>query len=108
MADQRSPRDGRFIEMLGHYNPQSEPSEIQLDRERLDHWLARGAQPSNTVRKLMRSENTVVAVAPEPEPEPPEPDAAAEPVAGADAAPEPEPEAEAPPEPEAAQETPAG
>ena len=55
VADQRSPRDGRVIETLGRYNPQREPSEIVLDRERLDHWLARGAQPTNTVRNLMRA-----------------------------------------------------
>ena len=55
VADQRSPRDGRVIEHIGHYNPQREPSEIRLDRERLDHWLARGAQPTNTVRKLMKA-----------------------------------------------------
>jgi small subunit ribosomal protein S16 len=55
VADQRSPRDGRFIELIGHYNPQTEPSEIVLDEERLRHWLGRGAQPSHTVRKLMRA-----------------------------------------------------
>ena len=41
-ADQRSPRDGRFIEVLGHYNPQTEPSTIELDEERVQHWLAPG------------------------------------------------------------------
>ena len=55
MADQRSPRDGRVIETIGRYNPQTEPSEIVLDEERLNHWLDRGAQPSGTVRKLMRA-----------------------------------------------------
>ena len=54
VADQRSPRDGRVIETVGRYNAQVEPSEIVLDEERLRHWLARGAQPSNTVKKLMR------------------------------------------------------
>jgi small subunit ribosomal protein S16 len=58
VADGRSPRDGRFIETIGHYNPQTEPSRIVIDRERLQHWLDRGAQPTNTVRKLMRAENT--------------------------------------------------
>ena len=48
VADQRSPRDGRFIETIGHYNPQTEPSTIRIDEERLQHWLARGAQPSGT------------------------------------------------------------
>ena len=55
VADQRAPRDGRVIERIGHYNPQTEPSTIKIDRERLDHWIARGAQPTNTVRKLMRA-----------------------------------------------------
>ena len=55
VADQRSPRDGRFIEMIGHYNPQTEPSEIVIDDERLQHWLGHGAQPTNTVKKLMRA-----------------------------------------------------
>ena len=54
VADQRAPRDGRVIETVGRYNAQVEPSEIVLDEERLRHWLARGAQPSNTVKKLMR------------------------------------------------------
>jgi small subunit ribosomal protein S16 len=53
-TDQRSPRDGRFIETLGHYNPQTEPSTIVIDQDRVEHWLARGAQPSETVRRLIR------------------------------------------------------
>ena len=44
-ADQRSPRDGRFIEVLGHYNPQTDPSTIVIDAERTPRWLAQGAQP---------------------------------------------------------------
>jgi small subunit ribosomal protein S16 len=55
VADQRSPRDGRVIEQIGHYNPQTQPSQITLDRGRLEHWLARGAQPTETVRKLMKA-----------------------------------------------------
>ena len=46
VADQRSPRDGRSIETLGHYNPQTQPSTIVIDRERMDYWLERGARPS--------------------------------------------------------------
>jgi small subunit ribosomal protein S16 len=53
-ADGRSPRDGRVIETLGHYNPQTNPSTIVLDSERVRAWLARGAQPSDSVRKLLR------------------------------------------------------
>ena len=54
VADQRSPRDGRVIETIGHYNAQTEPSTIVIDEERARSWLARGAQPSDTVRKLLR------------------------------------------------------
>ncbi len=72
VADQRSPRDGRIIESIGHYNPQTQPSTIVIDRERLQHWIELGAQPTNTVRKLMRAPDTVApavkqeAVAAEP------------------------------------------
>jgi len=55
VADQRSPRDGRIIESIGHYNARTEPSTIVIDRERLQHWIDRGAVPTNTVRKLMRA-----------------------------------------------------
>jgi small subunit ribosomal protein S16 len=54
VADQRSPRDGRVIETIGHYNAQTEPSTISVDSERARHWLERGAQPSDQVRKLLR------------------------------------------------------
>ncbi len=54
-ADQRSPRDGRIIETIGQYNPQVEPSLIELDEERARKWLERGAQPTNTVLKLLRA-----------------------------------------------------
>jgi small subunit ribosomal protein S16 len=55
VADQRSPRDGRFIEAIGHYNPRTEPSTIVIDEERFQHWISRGAQPTGTVKKLMRA-----------------------------------------------------
>jgi small subunit ribosomal protein S16 len=55
VADQRSPRDGRFIETIGHYNPQTEPSTIVVDKERYEHWVSRGAQPTGTVKHLMRA-----------------------------------------------------
>jgi small subunit ribosomal protein S16 len=54
VADQRSPRDGRVIETIGHYNAQTNPSTIVIDEDRARSWLARGAQPSGTVRKLLR------------------------------------------------------
>ena len=53
VADQRSPRDGRFIENIGVYQPLEDPSVIQIDQERALYWLGVGAQPSNTVRVLM-------------------------------------------------------
>lgn len=53
VADQRSPRDGRIIEAIGHYGPRQDPSEIVIDSDRAVFWLERGAQPSNTVRKLL-------------------------------------------------------
>jgi len=53
VADKRSPRDGRTIETIGQYNPQTNPSLIEIDEERALHWLRVGAQPSNTVRVLM-------------------------------------------------------
>ena len=56
VADQRSPRDGRFIETVGQYNPQTSPSTIKLDEERIRDWLAKGAQPTEQVRKLMRTQ----------------------------------------------------
>jgi small subunit ribosomal protein S16 len=56
VADQRSPRDGRFIETIGQYNPQTEPSTIRIDEERFQHWIARGAQPTGTVKQLMKAQ----------------------------------------------------
>jgi small subunit ribosomal protein S16 len=74
VADQRSPRDGRFIETIGHYNPQTNPSTIRIDEERLQHWLARGAQPTGTVKQLVKAYSkgggAAAAAAPEPAPEP--------------------------------------
>ena len=55
VADQRSPRDGRFIETIGHYNPQTNPSTIVIDEERFRHWVSRGAQPTNTVKQLVKA-----------------------------------------------------
>jgi small subunit ribosomal protein S16 len=53
VADQRSPRDGRFIEIIGRYHPLNDPSVIEIDADRALHWLLVGAQPSNQVRNLM-------------------------------------------------------
>jgi len=61
VADQRSPRDGRVIETIGHYNAQTDPSTVVIDAERARSWLARGAQPSATVRRLLRTQGIEVA-----------------------------------------------
>lgn len=53
VADARSPRDGRFIEQIGRYDPRQEPSVVEIDNERAAYWLAQGAQPSDQVRKLL-------------------------------------------------------
>jgi small subunit ribosomal protein S16 len=53
-ADKRSPRDGRFIEILGDYHPMEEPSRVEINNERALHWLRHGAQPSSAVEKLLR------------------------------------------------------
>jgi small subunit ribosomal protein S16 len=52
VADARSPRDGRFIEILGHYNPRTEPKTLVVDQDKAKEWLAKGAQPSDPVRRL--------------------------------------------------------
>jgi small subunit ribosomal protein S16 len=57
VADSRSPRDGRFIEIVGRYNPQTEPSLIDFDEDRVKEWLSKGAQPSNTVSRLLKIAN---------------------------------------------------
>jgi small subunit ribosomal protein S16 len=54
VADSRSARDGRSIDTLGHYNPRSEPIEINVDAEKATKWLERGATPSHTVERLFR------------------------------------------------------
>jgi small subunit ribosomal protein S16 len=54
VADSRFPRDGRFIEELGFYNPLTEPAEIKIDAERAQQWIKDGAQPTDTVRSLMK------------------------------------------------------
>jgi small subunit ribosomal protein S16 len=55
VADSRSPRDGKFIEIIGRYNPQSDPSVIDLDEAKVKDWIAKGAQPSETVRRLLKA-----------------------------------------------------
>jgi small subunit ribosomal protein S16 len=55
VADRRSPRDGRTIETIGRYNPQTEPSLIEIDEARARHWLEHGARPTRTVSHLLRT-----------------------------------------------------
>jgi small subunit ribosomal protein S16 len=55
VADSRSPRDGRFIEIVGRYNPRTEPSTIELDQSKIDDWLSKGAQPTESVRRLIKA-----------------------------------------------------
>ncbi len=57
-TDSRSPRDGRFIEIVGTYNPRTEPSEIHIDKAKVVRWLAVGAQPSERVQKLLEISGT--------------------------------------------------
>ncbi len=54
VADSRSPRDGRFIEIVGRYNPQTDPSTIELEEDKVRDWLAKGAQPTDSVRRLLK------------------------------------------------------
>ncbi|MCL6558473.1 MAG: 30S ribosomal protein S16 [Firmicutes bacterium] len=59
VADARSPRDGRFVEEIGYYNPLSDPAEVKIDEARAKEWLAKGAQPTNTVRNLFVRANII-------------------------------------------------
>jgi small subunit ribosomal protein S16 len=55
VADSRAPRDGRFIEIIGHYNPLTQPPTVKIDRAKAREWIAKGAQPSNTVKRLIQN-----------------------------------------------------
>ena len=59
VADSRYPRDGRFIEEIGTYNPTATPSEIKVDVEKAKQWIANGAQPTDTVKALLKKENVL-------------------------------------------------
>jgi small subunit ribosomal protein S16 len=56
VADARSPRDGRFIEIVGRYNPQTNPSTIDLDKDKIEDWISKGAQPTDSVKRLLKSQ----------------------------------------------------
>jgi small subunit ribosomal protein S16 len=57
VADSRSPRDGKFIEIVGRYNPQTDPSTIEFNDDKVKDWLGKGAQPSGTVSRLLKIKN---------------------------------------------------
>ena len=54
VTEHASPRDGRFVEVIGHYNPRTKPAKVDINRERIDHWVGKGAQLSDTVRTLLK------------------------------------------------------
>ena len=55
VADSRSPRDGKFIEIVGRYNPQTQPSTIELDDAKIKDWMSKGAQPTDSVQRLLKA-----------------------------------------------------
>ena len=55
-ADSRSPRDGKFIEIVGRYNPQTQPSTIEIDEVKVKDWISKGAQPTDSVKRLMKAQ----------------------------------------------------
>ena len=59
VADERMPRDGRFIEEIGFYNPMTNPAEIKIDAEKAQKWIKNGAQPSDTVRALLKKSGII-------------------------------------------------
>lgn len=66
VAEKSAKRDGRFVEIVGHYNPCREPIELKLDHERISYWIAKGAQPSDTVRNLITKSEKQQVPAEEP------------------------------------------
>lgn len=63
VADARAPRDGRFIEQIGTYNPCTDPSKVTLDLEKVDQWMANGAQPTDTVARLIKEQREAAPAA---------------------------------------------
>ena len=59
VADERSPRDGKFIEEIGYYNPLTDPIDIKIDAEKATKWLGNGAQPTDTVRSLLKKSEII-------------------------------------------------
>jgi len=58
VTESSRPRDGRFVEIVGTYDPLKKPAEVKLDAERIKHWISRGAQPSDTVRSIIRRQKS--------------------------------------------------
>ena len=56
-ADSRAPRDGKFLDIVGRYNPQTDPSTIDLDEAKVKDWLSKGAQPTDSVKRLLKAKN---------------------------------------------------
>ena len=56
VADSRAWRDGRFVEILGHYDPRKDPAVVKIDAERASYWIGKGAQPSDTVKSLLKKQ----------------------------------------------------
>jgi small subunit ribosomal protein S16 len=63
VADSRAPRDGRFIEIIGHYNPIVDPVEIVVDKDKAQDWLKKGAKPSETVKRLLKKVGVIAEAA---------------------------------------------
>ena len=59
VADSKSPRDGKFIEEIGYFNPLTEPNELKIDAQRANYWISNGAQPSDTVRALLKKSGAI-------------------------------------------------
>ena len=59
VADSRSPRDGAFVEEIGYYNPTSDPAELKVDNEKAAQWIKNGAQPTDTVRGLLKKSGAI-------------------------------------------------
>ena len=82
VADSRSPRDGKFIEIIGTYDPKKTGHNSTLKLDRIDHWISKGARPSDTVRSLIKKNRKQTTSAPaEPEPQPAEAPVTEEPAA---------------------------
>jgi small subunit ribosomal protein S16 len=105
IADSRAPRDGKYVEIVGSYNPRTEPDTFVIDEDKVKDWLAKGAQPTMRMQKLLAKQGLMAAPTfPPPKPKPAPEAAAPQAVAAATAVAEPEASAEDASEPEPAAE----